>query len=109
MRQKTADLLSLELRSHPLLKPIIEEYRNITTILSAKPKKDVAKRLDEIGKIRSLLAQRADRVTDYMNWFEATKLNSLSEDFLNVSPPPIAPPRTDPITTYLNAIEQRGW
>ena len=109
MRQKSSELLSLEMRSHPLLKPIVEEYRNIASLLATKPKKDVTKRLEEIGKIRNLLNQRSDRVDDYMNWFEATKLNSPSGEFPNISTPMQVPARTDPITTYLNAIEQRGW
>ena len=109
MRQKSAELLNLEMRSHPLMKPIVEEYRGITTLLADKPKKDVSKRLEETGKIRGLLEQRSDRVSDYLNWFEATKLDSPSGEFLNVSTPLGAPPRTDPITTYLDAIEQRGW
>jgi len=109
MRQKAGELLSLEIRSHPLLKPIVEEYRNITTLLAAKPKKDVSKRLEEAGKIRELLAQRSGRVSDYLNWFEATKLDMPSGDFLNVTAPPQAPPRNDPVTNYLDAIEQRGW
>ena len=109
MRQKSAELLGLEMRCHPLLKPIVEEYRNIVTLLASKPKKDVAKRLEEIDKIRSLLAQRSDRVSDYLNWFEATKLDSPSGEFLNITSPLQAPARTDPITTYLDAIEQRGW
>ena len=53
--------------------------------------------------------QRSDRVSDYLNWFEATKLNSPSGEFPNITSPLQAPARTDPITTYLDAIEQRGW
>jgi len=109
MRQKSSELLGLEMRGHPLLKPIVEEYRNITSLLANKPKKDVTKRLEETGKIRALLVQRSDRVNDYLNWFEATKLNSPSGEFPNITSPLQAPARTDPITTYLDAIEQRGW
>ena len=109
MRQKSAEFLTLEMRGHPLLKPIIEEYRNITTLLANKPKKDVAKRLEETGKIRGLLEQRSDRVSDYLNWFEATKLDSPSGEFPNITSPLEAPARNDPITTHLDAIEQRGW
>lgn len=109
MRQKSAELLALEMRAHPLLKPIVEEYRNVTTLLAGKPKKDVSKRLEEAGKIRSLLGQRSSGVGDYLNWFEATKLDLPSGEFLNITSPMEAPQRTDPITMHLDAIERRGW
>lgn len=109
MRQKSTELLNLEFRCHPLLKPVVEEYRNIAMLLANKPKKDVAKRIEENDKIRVLLQKRSQLLNDYMNWFEATQLNTLSENFLMISNPPQAPKRTDPITRYLDAIEERGW
>jgi hypothetical protein len=39
MRQKSAELMTLEFRAHPLLRPVIAEYRKITTELASKPKK----------------------------------------------------------------------
>ena len=109
MRQKSAELMSLEFRAHPLLKPVIAEYRKITTELAAKPKKNVDKKIEETGKILDLLLQRTGKVDDYLNWFEATQLDTLSENFLEVTNPPEAAKRTDPISTHLDAIETRGW
>jgi len=109
MRQKSAEFMSLEFRAHPLLKPVIAEYRKITTALASKPKKNVGKQIVETGKILDLLLQRTGKVDDYLNWFEATQLDTLSENFLEVTNPPEAPKRTDPITAHLDAIENRGW
>lgn len=109
MRQKSAEFLSLEFRAHPLLKPVIQEYRNITTLLAAKPKKNVDKQIEENGKILDLLLKRTDQVGDYMNWFEATQLDTLSENFLDITNPPQTPARNDPVSLYLDAIENRGW
>lgn len=109
MRQKSAEFLTLEFRAHPLIKPVIAEYREITSQLAAKPKKNVDKQIEENGKILELLLQRTNQVDDYLNWFEATQLDTLSEDFLEVTNPPEAPKRTDPITLYLDAVENRGW
>ncbi len=109
MRQKSAEFLTLEFRAHPLLRPVIEEYRKIATELAAKPKKNLAKQIEENGKILDLLLQRTGQVDDYLNWFEATQLDSLSENFLEITNPQEPPQRTDPITLHLNAIETRGW
>jgi len=109
MRQKAAELLNLETRCHPLLRPIVQEYRRIAALLANKPGKNVNKSLEENGKIRALLLKRNNQVSDYLNWFEATKLDTPSDAFINISPPPAAPPRNDPITRYLDTVETRGW
>ena len=109
MRQKSAEFMTLEFRAHPLLRPVIEEYRNITTQLASKPKKNLGKQIEENDKILDLLLQRSSQVDDYLNWFEATQLDTLSENFLEVTSPPTAPKRTDPVSLHLDAIENRGW
>ncbi|MCK9588697.1 MAG: hypothetical protein M0Q93_04935 [Terrimicrobiaceae bacterium] len=109
MRQKSAEFMALEFRAHPLLRPVIEEYRKITTQLASKPKKNVDRQIEENGKILDLLLQRTGQVDDYLNWFEATQLDTLSENFLEVTSPPEAPKRTDPLSLHLDAIENRGW
>ena len=109
MRQKAAELFALEFRAHPLLKPVIAEYRNITTQLAQKPRKNVDRRVEENGKIFDLLIQRSGHVDDYMNWFEATQLDTLSENFLEITSPAAPEKRTDPISRHLDAIEDRGW
>lgn len=109
MRQKAGELLNLEFRAHPVMKPVIAEYRNIASELADKPRKNVAKRIEETDKIRSLLQQRSGNVSDYLNWFEATQLDMLSEGTLEVSDPPTAPARTDAITQQIDALERRGW
>ncbi len=109
MRQKAAELLALEFRAHPLLKPVIAEYRNIASVLSQKPKKNLEKAIEENGKIHDLLLQRTGKVDDYMNWFEATQLDTLSGEFFEVTNPPASERRSDPISRHLDAIEERGW
>ena len=109
MRQKSAELYALEFRSHPLIKPVIEEYRKITADLAKKPRRNVEKDIAENQKIFDLLMQRTGQVEDYMNWFEATQLDSLSEDFFPAIGPAVDEKRTDPISRHLDAVETRGW
>ena len=111
MRQKAAELMRIEAISHPVLRPLVEEYRKLTNLLAAKPKKNVDKELIDLGKIRMLLLQRSNLIADYMNWFEAAKLESPDSDFEenSSSSEALAPLRTDAVTKYLDAIEERGW
>ena len=109
MRQKSAEFMTLEFRAHPLLKSVIAEYRKITTALASKPQKKMDRQIEETGKILDLLLQRTGKADDYLNWFEATQLDTLSENFLEVTTPPEAPKRTDPISSHLDAIENCGW
>jgi hypothetical protein len=109
MRQRSVDLLNLEFRSHPLLRPIVEEYRNITMLLAAAPKSKVENRIEEIEKIRVLLVERHKAISDYLNWYEATQINESENSLAEETRPEPVPPRRDPITLYMDAIERRGW
>lgn len=109
MRQRSVDLLNLEFRAHPLLRPIVEEYRNITMLLAVKPKSKVDGRIEEIEKIRVLLVERQKAISDYLNWFEATQIDEAESSLAENTRPSPVPPRRDPITLHMDAVERRGW
>lgn len=109
MRLSAVELLQLEFRAHPLLRPIIEEYRNIVSLLAVKPRARLDRRIEDNEKIRSLLVERNKAITDYLNWFEATRIDESETPLSEQTRPLDIPPRNDPITLYLDAIEQRGW
>ena len=109
MRQRSVDLLNLEFRAHPLLRPVVEEFRNIAMLLAAKPKSKVEHRIEEIEKIRVLLVERHKAISDYLNWFEATQVDETEKSLTEDTRPDPVPPRKDPITLYMDAIQRRGW
>lgn len=109
MRQRSVDLLNLEFRAHPLLRPIVEEYREIAMLLAVKPKSKLEGRIEEIEKIRSLLVERQKAISDYLNWFEATQIDQSESSLAENTRPSPVPPRRDPITLYMDAVERRGW
>jgi hypothetical protein len=109
MRQRAAELLQLEFRAHPLLRPVVEEYRNIVSLLALKPKARLERRIEDNEKIRSLLVERHMAVSDYLNWFEATQIDESETPLSEQTRPLELPPRNDPVTLYLDAIEKRGW
>lgn len=109
MDQKTEELLRLEIRAHPMFRPVVEEYRMIAATLSKKPGKNVTKRIGKNDELRSAIVKHGQEMADYLNWVEATKLNTYSgtfEEMLEVKAPP---PRTDAISRQMDAWEARGW
>lgn len=111
MKQKADDLLRLEVRAHPLLRPMVAEYRAIVGELAMKPKKNVTSRLTENGALVDAIVGKSNQVEDFMNWYEATKLETPSGNFTQAISSDFSepPPRTDTLSRYLNDIESRGW
>lgn len=111
MNQKAEELLRLQIRAHPLLRPIVEEYHLIATELAARPKKNLEKRLTQNAELQKALSERAGSIADYMNWFEAAKLETPSREFDVLLEMPSDPStgRSDPITRHMNDLEARGW
>ena len=109
MQQAAGQLLNLEFRSHPFLRPIVKEYLGITTILAQKPKFKLGDKITGLEKVRSQMLEKMDLITDYLNWYEATQLKATSTPLLDSLSIQDIPKRTDPITLHLDSIEARGW
>lgn len=109
MQQAAAQLLNLDFRAHPLLRPIVKEYYGITSILARKPKTKLADQITDIEKLRAQLLVKMDKITDYLNWYEATQMEATGTPLVDSLSTPDIPKRTDPITLHLDSIEARGW
>jgi hypothetical protein len=105
-------LLELTLHANPLLRPIVQEYQQITVLLLTGKRRDVGQRLVRLKATRTRLAARMRDVDDYMNWFEATQSQTKSGVFVDYLRTAIKPPghqhrRHDPLSIYLDALEQQ--
>jgi hypothetical protein len=110
LRQKAEDLLRLELRAHPLLRPIVEEYRLIAGQLAAKPRRNLETRIRKNMQLQQAVVQRVGEMEDYLNWFEAARLDTPSRKFgSTIDHTPLRTRRDDPLSRYLDDIEARGW
>ena len=110
LRQKAEDLLRLEARAHPLLRPIVEEYRMIASQLAAKPRKNLEARIRKNMQLQQAVVERAGEMEDYMNWFEAARLDTPSREFdSTIDGSRQRARRDDPVSRYLDEIEARGW
>ena len=109
--QKLAqELMLLATTANPALRPIVEDYQQLIAQAVLGKNHAVAGRLSELKILRTKLAARMSEVDDYMNWFEATQLETASGLFDNVRATAADPAgtihhRKDAFSTYLDAME----
>ena len=110
--QLKRDLLVLVPQTNPVLRPIGHEYQEIAALLARGKRRGVPKRLVRLELTRQQLAARMTEIDDYMNWFEATQMNSGSGNFtgylkaMDQSQAP-AQRRRDPLSVYVDALEDQ--
>ena len=103
-------LLVLATRANPVLRPVIQDYQRIADQLAVGKNRGTEKHLAELKSLRSKLSARMNDVDDYMNWFEAAKLETSSGMFDDYSQAPGVmdserPKRRDALSVYLDAME----
>ena len=107
--QMSQALLLLVGTAHPVMRPVAREYQQIAALLARGKRRGISKRLSHLEVTRKELAGRMEEVDDYMNWFEATQMESHSgafNDYLKAATQSqISPPRRrDPLSIYLDAL-----
>jgi hypothetical protein len=106
-----AALAKLQAQTHPLLRPVVDEYVDILAALARGKTRGLEKRIASAEDSRKKLVQRAGAISDYLNWYEATQIKTRSDAFegylrmaeeLATSKPER---RTDPVGRYLDSVE----
>jgi len=110
--QLKRDLMFLVPQTNPVLRPIGREYQQIAALLARGKRRGVLKRLSRVELTRQQLAERLGEIDDYMNWFEATQMNSGSGNFTGylkaVDQSQVTPVRRhDPLSVYVDALEDQ--
>lgn len=114
LRLAQAKLITFSGKAHTLFRPILKEYEEVCGLIAAGKTKGMAERLAQIERFRGSVLQRAEMITDYLNWYEATQTPGSTGEFdrylravesieakkLNATP---ADPK---IAEYLDALEQ---
>jgi hypothetical protein len=104
-------LLLLAARANPILRPVIQDYQKIVGQLALGKNHGVLARLTELKALRAKVAARMSEIDDYLNWFEAAKLETPSgmfDDYFKSTEDLRArgPKRKDALSIYLDAVEQ---
>jgi hypothetical protein len=95
--------------AHPVLRPVARDYQQIAALLARGKRRGVAKRLSRLDSTYKELVARMGDIDDYMNWFEATQLESRSgtfNDYLKAADQSqlSASRRRDPLSVYLDTL-----
>jgi hypothetical protein len=109
VHQMSQALLLLVGAAHPVLRPVAREYQQIAVLLARGKRRGITKHLWHLEVTRKQLAARMGEIDDYMNWFEATQMESQSGAFngyLKAAPQSqvSAPRRRDLLSVYLDAL-----
>jgi hypothetical protein len=108
----TQELLLLEARANPILRPIVQEYQQIAVLLVNSKRKGLTTRLAQLQANRARITTRMIEIDDYMNWFEATQSKTKSgafADYLKAvqGQNDARPRRRDALSVYLDAMEEQ--
>ncbi|MEZ5387305.1 MAG: hypothetical protein R3F13_17485 [Prosthecobacter sp.] len=111
LNYNVATLRALELRVSVLFRPVVTGYLAAVLDIQQGKTKDMTKRLAVLREFALVAYQKSIAVRDYLDWFEASESSGLSgkfDDYLNL--PTIIekelPARSDPISKYLDAVNQ---
>jgi len=109
LEQLRRDLLFFVPQANPVLRPIAREYETIAGLLSRGKRRGMAKCLLRLEATCQRLASRMREIDDYMNWFEATQMKSVSGNFTGylkaVDQSQLRPPRRrDPLSIYVDVL-----
>lgn len=111
LRKLSQDLMFLGLRANPIVRPLVAEYQQIAVLLAAGKRSGINERLARLRNLRAKIAQRMNKIDDYMNWFEATQARTRSGAFANylsaAEEQKDAPRRHDALSVYLDSIEEQ--
>jgi len=96
-------------RANPILRPVIQDYRQVANQLVLGKNRGIAKRLAGLKSLRARLSARMSEIDDYLNWFEAAKLETPSgifdESLETTTADSQKPKRRDALSVYLDAME----
>ncbi len=109
LRHLSQQLLLLGARAHPSYHAIVQECYQLSALLARGRTRKVTERLARVASYRQVVEEQGRAMDDYLNWYEATQLKTMSGAFAevlkNASEEDKPPRRRDPISVYLDAIE----
>ncbi|MEI8293476.1 MAG: hypothetical protein WCG66_05700 [bacterium] len=109
LRECTVRLFNLEFRAHPLLQPVVSGYRELAMQLTRRPKSSTSRQIEQLEKQRQFVTERAEKIADYLNWFEVARLDAPPSEFHQARQDNDRGSKSTPYSLHLDSIEARGW
>jgi hypothetical protein len=106
-----AALVNLQTQAHPLIRPAVDAYVGVLELIASGKERALPKRIAAAEELRKSIIQRAGAISDYLNWYEATQVQSPSNAFdgylrmareITEQKPAAG---QDPISRYLDSVE----
>ena len=102
-------LTALRLQANPMVAPLVDQtMKLVTTARHASPKK-ITEEEAHLQAEYLAIAKQSRGIEDYLNWYEAAKVESPSGMFEGYLTAPSSPVAKGPIGRYLDQFEARGW
>ena len=103
-------LLLLAGNAHPSYRAVVQECYQLALLLARGKTKGLNRRFTRVVSYRAVVETQGRDMDDYLNWFEATQLHSMSGAFSEIlshatEEEADLPRRRDPISVYLDSIE----
>ncbi len=110
-------LVRISWRCFPTYRPLVADYNAALAEIGAGRSDGIAAQLEDLASRRNVLAAKAARARDYLDWFEITRASESSgafEDFMRLKERLKENPRRrdDPLSQYLDrmdAVFDRGF
>lgn len=111
LTSRHGEVVALSTRANAIYRPVLAEYEEIFSLLVRGKTRGLRERLARAEDCRALVFRRTAEIADYLNWFEATQMDSSSgvfDDYLKaageISEQDRA--RSGPVARYLDDLEQ---
>jgi len=102
-------LVALRLEANPLADSLIDAMTALCRTLRRAPGKKAEAEQKAVSLIRLQMNRRARGITEYLDWYEATKIPVRSGLYDALLETPDSPVRKGPVGRYLDDVEARGW
>ena len=83
LQRFSQELILLAAHANPVLRLIVQDYQQLVAQLALGKNRAVGARLTELRTLRAKLSARMSEIDDYVNWFEATQLQTPSGAFVD--------------------------
>lgn len=83
LQQRHGDIVALGTRASAVMQPVMAAYEQIFARLARGKTRGLRDRIAEAEKYRAFALHRISDIADYLNWFEATQMPSMSGTFNN--------------------------
>jgi len=112
LQRFSQEFMLLAAHANPVLRSIVQDYQQLVAQLALGKNRAVGARLTKLRTLRTKLSARMSEVDDYVNWFEATQLQTPSGAFVDYFSAAgeernRQSHKNDPLSVYLDAFEQQ--